>query len=397
MLNFFPEPYQDELWYSVLSRYHARSGNTGPATTTKELFGKGTMHASVFFTNKDFGGIFGRLPSGLLSKERIYHRHTMIPYALRFSSEKRKQTAWDYVVGGGDMKSGGHLFSMADATHLRYCPMCNAEDAEQYGEMCWHRLHQIPLMPLCPVHGCRLEDSTVEVNAALGRRFILPTSRNCSVQEPRFGAASYDKELTNMLNAFLIDELPQESGFWCSVLSQALKNAGLVFMEVEAHLVWERLVDFYDDASYIGRCFRRDRMQQTLYRILKGQWTSPEQYALLAVALGVAPGWLTTPGYYIEDTMKEKLLEMAGRGYVWKKQRVADELNVKVWALDSIIRRLGIEPFWKTWHGISGEDTIVRIRISKEEKTRYEKRVVELGTSDFTEYVKYCIRKENKR
>lgn len=73
---------------------------------------------------------------------------------------------------------------------------------------------------------------------------------------------------------------------------------------------------------------------------------------------------------------------------------MTDELDVKAWALDSIIRRLGLEPFWKTWNGTSEDDVIVRIRISKEEKARYEKRAAELGTSDLTEYVKYCVRRE---
>lgn len=27
MIPFFPTPYPDELWYSVICRYHIRSGN----------------------------------------------------------------------------------------------------------------------------------------------------------------------------------------------------------------------------------------------------------------------------------------------------------------------------------------------------------------------------------
>jgi len=393
MISFFPAPYPDELWYSVLSRCHARSGNAGPATTTQELFGKNTIHTSVFFANQDFGGIFARLPRGLLDKKRVCREHTLIPYALRFSSEKKKKTAWDYVVCGAEGTAGSNMFSLPGATYLKYCPVCNSEDMKQYGELYWHRLHQIPLMPLCPKHGCKLENSTVEVNAALGRRYTLPTQRSCRIEEPGFSSNDFDKALTDMLAAFLRDELPDESGFWCSVLSQALKNAGLVFKDVEAHLVWERLVEFYGE-EFISQYFRQERMQQTLYRMLRGQWTSPEQFALLAVSLEMEPRWLTKPGHYIVDTMKAKLLEMSGRGYVWKKKRVADELGVTTWALDSIIKRLGIKPFWKTWHSKSEEDAIVRVRISREEKTLFEQRAGELGTSDLTEYVKYCIKKD---
>lgn len=40
MLQYFPTPYPDELWYSVLGRYHVRSGNPNSATTLRELFGE---------------------------------------------------------------------------------------------------------------------------------------------------------------------------------------------------------------------------------------------------------------------------------------------------------------------------------------------------------------------
>ncbi|WP_338028717.1 TniQ family protein [Gloeothece citriformis] len=38
MLRFFPNPYPDELLYSILARYHLRSGNNSPKITLKELF-----------------------------------------------------------------------------------------------------------------------------------------------------------------------------------------------------------------------------------------------------------------------------------------------------------------------------------------------------------------------
>jgi hypothetical protein len=37
MLSFFPDPYPDELLYSVLARYHVRSGSLSPTATAREL------------------------------------------------------------------------------------------------------------------------------------------------------------------------------------------------------------------------------------------------------------------------------------------------------------------------------------------------------------------------
>jgi len=38
MITFFPVPYEDEVLYSVLARYHVRSGNTSYKATMQDLF-----------------------------------------------------------------------------------------------------------------------------------------------------------------------------------------------------------------------------------------------------------------------------------------------------------------------------------------------------------------------
>lgn len=48
MLQYFPTPYPDELWYSVLGRYHVRSGNPNSATTLRELFGEESCCGQAF-------------------------------------------------------------------------------------------------------------------------------------------------------------------------------------------------------------------------------------------------------------------------------------------------------------------------------------------------------------
>ncbi len=37
MVSFFPQPYPDEILYSVIAPYHIRSGNTSPKITLQEL------------------------------------------------------------------------------------------------------------------------------------------------------------------------------------------------------------------------------------------------------------------------------------------------------------------------------------------------------------------------
>ena len=47
MIPFFPAPYPDELWYSVICRYHIRSGNPSVKYSIRELYGANHINVPV--------------------------------------------------------------------------------------------------------------------------------------------------------------------------------------------------------------------------------------------------------------------------------------------------------------------------------------------------------------
>ena len=47
MIPFFPAPYPDELWYSVICRYHIRSGNPSFKYSIRELYGANHINVPV--------------------------------------------------------------------------------------------------------------------------------------------------------------------------------------------------------------------------------------------------------------------------------------------------------------------------------------------------------------
>ena len=49
--------------------------------------------------------------------------------------------------------------------YLRYCPACVKEDRVKYAETYWHRIHQMIGIDICPIHGCNLVDSDVEISS----------------------------------------------------------------------------------------------------------------------------------------------------------------------------------------------------------------------------------------
>ena len=51
MISFFPEFYPDELLYSVLSRYYAKSGYTSYIFAAEDLYEKRTVKPDIEFLN----------------------------------------------------------------------------------------------------------------------------------------------------------------------------------------------------------------------------------------------------------------------------------------------------------------------------------------------------------
>ena len=175
MLTYFPTPYPDEWWYSVLCRYHVRSGRKNTATTLRELYGERPLIHGRLFPGVDCFAITKQLPESVISLKKVLLDHTLMPYYLRFYSPTKKQSVFRSLMAG---KSGG-LTSIQIQTPegkqgLKFCPICRAEDTETYGEPYWHREHQIPLMPVCPKHGCRLR--LVEIPLSRLSEVFLPLS-----------------------------------------------------------------------------------------------------------------------------------------------------------------------------------------------------------------------------
>ena len=88
MINFFTDPYENELLYSCIARYHFYSGNTNFKDTMEECFGKRTIIPTF-----EFGGRIEYLTKKL-SKEydsnKFIYNHTILPFYIPFISGKVK-------------------------------------------------------------------------------------------------------------------------------------------------------------------------------------------------------------------------------------------------------------------------------------------------------------------
>ena len=197
-LPFFPTPYPDECFYSILCRYHVRSGAPTSASTIKNLFGKNRVIASTLHTAFRAEYIERWIPpSSEISSERIVYEHSSYQYsllcvidsALRYPSPWLKESLKKYLdipyskLYGYGQRVGKHHGALC------YCPACADEERQVYGEPYWHVLHQMDGVEFCPVHGEPI--LITELTYALRRGTFFPAS-----EIERSGLTGYSSQTT---------------------------------------------------------------------------------------------------------------------------------------------------------------------------------------------------------
>ncbi len=183
MTSFFPTAYPDELLYSVLARYHVRSGNVSPKATLRELFGSTTVTATVDLPSH-LNVLVQNLPP--LSKhtvEDLIQKYTLYPFYAPFlfpdKAELVHSSMLEHSWGDIHTRAGIMASSVRTPNRLRFCPACFREEQEKYGEAYWHRLHQLRGVVVCPAHLTLLQDSSVAVRAANKHEFIAASEDCC--------------------------------------------------------------------------------------------------------------------------------------------------------------------------------------------------------------------------
>lgn len=165
MICIFPDPYPDELLYSVCARYHDIMQYPNSLTATNDFFGSGTISAVVDLPNR-LEYLVSVLPPGhLYSVDEFIDEHTMFPLYSPFLSSERASLVREDMRRGGDNRVSARIglktSYSAKPSWLRFCPACVEVDRNQFGETYWHRIHQVPGIQVCPCHTAFLENSSV--------------------------------------------------------------------------------------------------------------------------------------------------------------------------------------------------------------------------------------------
>lgn len=183
MLGFFPKPYKDEYYYSILARYHQQSGNSFKSQSLQDLTGRFYRMNYVF----PFGlnQLVAKLQqfSEQFTTEYFVQNHTLIPLIRHFMSDENLN---NLINKKGDFKTLFRNFRTRDGEvdskeHLYYCSECLKEQFETNGEGYWNRIHQTPGLFVCLHHRCLL--NRLNNHSFRDEEFILP--KLVDIQDPK--------------------------------------------------------------------------------------------------------------------------------------------------------------------------------------------------------------------
>ncbi|GGA49975.1 TnsD family Tn7-like transposition protein [Psychrobacillus lasiicapitis] len=153
MLSYFPKPYPDEDFRSIIFRYHIRTGKLYFEETNKELFDVKSKRNIYFHHNLiKLISLFNQ--SGY-TIDYFLNNHTVFPLINPFLSTQRKQD-FQQSLSLKDSLKGKRLFKDYIAKEIKYCPHCLEDDYEKYGEVYSHRFHQLHFMDYCERHQIEL-------------------------------------------------------------------------------------------------------------------------------------------------------------------------------------------------------------------------------------------------
>lgn len=296
----------------------------------------------------DCAAILSNLPPGGLSIDDVLANHTLLPYYTRFFETDKKRQVWNALRAGHGSGITSIRTQMPDGTEgLKYCPTCYLLDTEKYGEPFWHRVHQIPLLPLCPMHQVPL----VVVPAKFTRlsEMFLPLV-SVRHQKAKHGEkAPWMEPLTDMLTALLCRDYAPTVGY--NNLHAALINAGYGVDKISKHQALSVAKIQQAARAYWGEQIHEQYFacmsNAVLSRLTKWQLSSPERYALLAVMVGMDSDTLFGPAIEPIGPLLEKLLSYKEAGVIYGKSDLAAKMGIQPGQLDSLAQKYNIQPFWR--------------------------------------------------
>lgn len=360
---YFPTPYEDELIYSTIARYHIYSANPGHIHSIEDLFNSRTICSSLEFQGElDF--LIKNLPIGSkLTLENIIYHHTLFPYYAAFIPEERALKAIK-IMRRGNLSKVYNMLGVISLGHkiqslqfFRHCPECVKEDVANYGETFWHREHQIPGVFVCSKHDLYLLDTNLPIIGA--NRQMYNGARNIEFKDNSLDLKGNmhikAKLLTESINILLNREYtfynPEKSR---KVLMNKLISKGLAspYGLIRQTKLQEEVIEFWGEEflKLLGHQIDIKDPANWLTTLVRGKRriSNPVSNIILLKAINVEINDFLTPDKDTEDfktTWKNRLKELAKNGE--SIRTISKEMNTSTKTIKRELELLNVDTKWK--------------------------------------------------
>lgn len=236
MISFFPARYNDELLFSVISRYKEMGGFTDKQAFMQSLYNKRKTTYSVQLPIQMQDLVDNLPPSTILTADKLIKESTLAPYYTSFMSEEQTMNIYRAMMGDNsksiDAMLGILSWTPTSYKYLRYCSKCLEEDLERYGESYWRRLHQVPGVLICDKHHISLQESSLLANN-LRKDYSSPNYQICKGNQE---VPNYSDEIVqlnielikNIKGLFKYDNQRKNADFFRLTYVNTLNSMGFV-------------------------------------------------------------------------------------------------------------------------------------------------------------------------
>jgi hypothetical protein len=190
MIGYFPQPYSDELWYSICSRFSEQMRFGTETGVMLALYGRRHAIATVDLPH-NLRAVSSQLPPGHpCTVDNIIDHHTFLPYYGPFLTNSSYKTVRQLMEDGTKpsvrVRCGACTNRVRPPKYFRSCPDCDRENRGLHGERYWRRLFQLPGVEVCAKHDSFLEPSDIRLDPLPNRHkyFSANSTRLVSLPHP---------------------------------------------------------------------------------------------------------------------------------------------------------------------------------------------------------------------
>lgn len=398
MVDFFPMPYPDESWYSLMCRYNVRCGHKSSARTIRQFVSRNQRSTFCsLMPSKTMFDVINELPEGILDIDDMILNHTLFKYRYRlFDLDLKRKLYNDFKTRKLEVLP--HTFKNPPA--LRWCPMCKEEDIRTYGESYWHVSHQIPTISICQKHKCNLI-TVKRQKKGISFQTLIPFDPKLE-GEIVFNTNQTEIRYNEILYEFLNLPYEKEPMQNCTYILNKLSEKGFRILNPSGRICNKEVLKLKETmkkacSQELIQCIygKEIYLRNLICQLLEEKLTYPEKYAMIVALVDTLPDI----DFVDNDVKKAKQIQTLIReNNKISKAQISREMDMTAWEVTKIMKKYHLEEEWNQYTFYNRTLTgSIHVSIPEDKKDIYSKYMIHKKYQSYAEMFRQCAENEMRR